>query len=137
MKHQNNKNVLVTGGAGFLGSHVADYLSDAGYSVTIYDRIESPYLKEDQKMIIGDLLDEKKLSEVSKNCFAVYHFAGIAGIEDSNNDPLSAVKSNILGTVILLNACVKNKVSRFLFASSIYVYSDHGGIYRSTKQACD
>ena len=137
MKSAKNKNVLVTGGAGFLGSHVADCLSDEGYSVIIYDRIESPYLKSDQKMIIGDLLDEKKLSKATKNCFAVYHFAGVAGIEDSNNNPLAAVKANILGTVVLLNACVQNKVSRFMFASSIYVYSDHGGIYRSTKQACE
>ena len=57
------ENVLVVGGAGFLGSHTADELSDRGYTVTILDRVTSPWLKSDQKMIVGDILDEESLKQ--------------------------------------------------------------------------
>ena len=52
--------VIVFGGSGFLGSHVADALTDAGYKVTVYDLMPSPYLRDSQQMIVGDILDQKK-----------------------------------------------------------------------------
>jgi len=58
--------VVVFGGSGFLGSHVSDVLSDAGHEVVIYDRNPSDYLMENQKMIIGDILDEKQVKETVK-----------------------------------------------------------------------
>jgi UDP-glucose 4-epimerase len=133
----NNKEILVTGGSGFLGSHAADSLTDSGFKVFILDRNQSPWLKESQEMIVGDILDDKLINEAVKNKYAVFHFAGIADIQESNEDPLNTVEYNILGTTKLLNACAKEKVSRFIFASSIYVYSNVGGFYRATKQACE
>lgn len=129
--------VVVFGGSGFLGSHVADVLSDMGYDVVIYDLKPSPYLRPNQKMVIGDILDEKKVDDVTKNATYVYNFAAIANIEEANEKPLETVKCNILGNAIILNSCVKNKVKRFVFASSIYVYSNKGSFYRVSKQASE
>jgi len=133
----NKKEILVTGGSGFLGSHVADELSNLGHKVFILDHNISPWLKESQEMIVGDILDEKLINQAVKNKNAVFHFAGIADILESNENPLDTVESNIFGTTKLLNACAKEKVSHFIFASSVYVYSDMGGFYRATKQACE
>ena len=79
-----------------------------------------------------DLLD----SLVSKSDY-VYHFASVADVAEANLDPIEAVKQNILATTYLLDSCAKANVKRFIFASSLYVYSSHGGIYRSTKQASE
>ncbi|TDI63397.1 MAG: NAD(P)-dependent oxidoreductase, partial [Alphaproteobacteria bacterium] len=58
--------ILVTGGSGFIGSHMADLLSETGYKVRIFDRRDSPYRRPEQEMIIGDLLDPEKLAEAAK-----------------------------------------------------------------------
>ena len=70
-----NKKVLVFGGSGFLGSHVSDKLSDSGYNVTIFDRFESSYLKKNQKMVVGDILDKKKVLEVVKKNGSALQYA--------------------------------------------------------------
>lgn len=132
-----SKKVVVFGGSGFLGSHVADALTDAGYEVTIYDLRPSPYLKSYQRMLVGDILDQNKIEEAVKGCGIVYNFAGIADIGEASKRPLDSVKFNILGNSIILEACRKSKIKRFVFASSLYVYSKAGSFYRSTKQACE
>lgn len=129
--------VIVFGGSGFLGSHVADALTDAGYGVIIYDLKPSPYLRSSQKMVVGNILDEKKVEEVIQECDHIYNFAGIADIDEASQKPLDSVKYNIIGNSIILEACRKAKVKRFVFASSLYVYSKTGSFYRSTKQACE
>jgi UDP-glucose 4-epimerase len=129
--------IAVFGGAGFLGSHTADALTNAGHEVTIYDVRPSIYLNDRQKMVVGNILDEKKVEEVINSCDVVYNFAGIADIEEASERPLDSVKFNILGNSIVLEACRKANIKRFVFASSLYVYSKSGSIYRSTKQACE
>lgn len=129
--------VLVTGGAGFLGSHVADALSDSGHEVAIFDITDSPYLRQDQEMIVGDILDQEAVFDAVKQKDVVYHFAGIADIDECKDRPVDTVKYNILGTVQLLEACKQNDAQRFIFASSAYVYSNSGYFYRSSKQACE
>lgn len=129
--------VVVFGGSGFLGSHVADVLTDEGYDVTIYDIRPSPYLRNAQKGIVGDILDNAKVEEAVKDSDVVYNFAGVADINDASRKPLESVKCNILGNSIILEACRKAKIKRFVFASSLYVYSKMGSFYRSTKQACE
>lgn len=128
---------VVFGGSGFLGSHVADTLSDEGYSVVIYDLKPSPYLRKDQKMVVGDILDQEKVGKAVKGAKYVYNFAGIAEIYEAAKRPVDTVKYNILGHTIVLDACAKNSVDRVLFASSIYVYGKHGSFYRLSKQACE
>lgn len=130
--------VLVTGGAGFLGSHVADVLAEKGHEVTVFDREPSPYLSGKQTMLVGDILDERTLAKAVEGQEVVYHFAGIADIDECTIRPVDTVEINVLGTVKLLEACVQSgSVRRFLFASSAYVYSDSGSFYRASKQACE
>jgi UDP-glucose 4-epimerase len=130
-------NIIVFGGAGFLGSHVADALSDAGHDVTIFDIRQSPYLKEDQKMIIGDIMDIKAVEKAVTENEVVYHLAGIADIDECSKRPVDTVRYNVLGTVIVLEASRKAGIRRFVFAGSVYVYSESGSFYRSSKQACE
>lgn len=129
--------VAVFGGAGFLGSHVADALTAAGYSVVIYDLKSSPYIQPSQKMVVGDILDLEKVKATVKDCTYVYNFAGIADIEEASQRPLESIKTNVIGNTIILEACKEAEVKRFVFASSLYVYSRSGSFYRSTKQACE
>ncbi|MCF8069386.1 MAG: NAD(P)-dependent oxidoreductase [Desulfobacterales bacterium] len=130
-------NILITGGSGFLGSHVADALSDADHEVTIFDSHKSRYLRPDQKMIIGDVLDQESLNKIVKGQDVVFHFAGIADIDECASKPVDTAKYNILGTVQLLDACRKANIKRFVFASSAYVYSVSGSFYAASKQACE
>lgn len=130
-------NILVTGGSGFLGSHVADALSDAGHNVTIFDIHPSPFLRPDQTMLTGDLMDQNATESAVQGMNAVYHLAGIADIDECKVKPLDTARINILGTVQLLEACRKAQVNRFIFASSVYVYSNFGYFYRCSKQACE
>lgn len=129
--------IIVTGGTGFLGSHVADVLSEQGHDVTIFDIRTSPYLRSDQRMVVGDILDQEKLDTLVSGQDVVYHFAGIADIDECSTRPADTAQYNILGTVKLLEAARKARVKRFVFASSSYVYSDAGYFYSSSKQACE
>ncbi len=131
------KKTIVFGGSGFLGSHVADALTDAGYDVAIYDIKPSPYIRKTQTMIVGDIMDEKAVQKAVGGRAYVYNFAGIADIDESSQRPLDSVRYNILGNSIVLDASRKSGVKRFVFASSVYVYSKSGAFYRSSKQACE
>lgn len=128
---------IVFGGSGFLGSYVAEYLSDLGHETTIFDINPSPYLRPDQKMILGDILDEKLVREAIKGQDYVYDFAGIADLDDATTRPLDTVMQNIVGTTILLEAMRETPVKRFIYASTVYVYSEKGGFYRCSKQATE
>lgn len=130
--------VLITGGAGFLGSHIADALTHAKHEVTILDRVISPYAQENQHMVVGTILDEDFIDEVFQKGFdCVYHLAALADLNEAKNKAKDTISTNILGTANLLDACVNYKVKRFVFGSSVYVYSNHGGFYRCSKQACE
>lgn len=130
--------VVVFGGAGFIGSHVCDKLSDAGYDVSIFDIQKSKYLRQDQTMITGDILDASQVQEAISGAKAIYNFAGIADIDDASSRPIDTVRYNILGNTIVLEACrLEKSVKRFVFASSMYVYSQSGAFYRASKQAAE
>ena len=129
--------VTVIGGSGFLGSHVADQLSVHGQSVRIFDRRVSPWLRSDQEMIIGDLLDLQVLDEAIKDSEVVYHFAALADLNDALDKPVDTVRINVLGTVQALDICRMYGVKRFMYASTVYVYSREGGFYRCSKQASE
>ncbi len=128
---------IVFGGSGFLGSHVADALTGAGYETTVFDIAASPYLQKSQKMITGNILDKKAVEKAVAGCDVVYNFAGMADIQEAHDKPLETIESNVLGNTMVLEACRINKVKRFVFASTIYVYSNAGSFYRSSKQACE
>lgn len=129
--------VCVVGGSGFLGSHVADQLSAAGNAVCIYDCVASRWLRPDQQMIRGDLLDVEKLTQAVAGASVVYNFAAISDLNDALDKPARTVQVNVLGTVNVLEACRVNSVRRFVCASTVYVYSREGGFYRCSKQAAE
>lgn len=131
------RRILVTGGAGFLGSHLADALQDKGFSVRIFDRRESPHLRPSQEMIVGDLQDLQSLEQAATGCEAIYHLGGLADLNRARERPLEAAQQNVIGTLHALEAGRKAGVKRFLFASTVYVYSRAGGFYRCSKQACE
>lgn len=129
--------IIVFGGSGFLGSHVADALAKSGHDVIIYDLKPSPFLMPAHKMIVGDIIDEKKVRSAIKGCEVVYNFAGIADIDQASKRPLDTIKHNVLGNAIILEACRGIRLKRYIYASSLYVYSSKGAFYRSAKQSCE
>jgi UDP-glucose 4-epimerase len=129
--------ILVTGGSGFLGSHVADQLTLNGHEVTIFDQVKSPWLKPGQKMIVGNVCSPEELYNVSKGVEVFYHLAALADLNESLEKPVKTVEVNVLGTVYALEACRKNKIKRFIYASTLYVYSQEGGFYRCSKQSAE
>ena len=130
-------NITVFGGAGFLGSHVCDKLTEAGHQVTIVDLAPSPWLKKGQTMRRENLLDEAAVAEAVAGADVVFNYAGIADIGEANRRPVDTARVNVLGNVILLEACRLAGVKRYVFASSLYVYGASGGFYRCSKQSCE
>lgn len=129
--------ITLFGGAGFLGSHVCDKLSDAGHDVTVVDLRPSPYLRPDQTMLTGNILDEELVDKAVAGADVVFNYAGIADIGEANRRPIDTARINVLGNVIALEACRKAGVKRYVFASSLYVYGKSGGFYRCSKQSCE
>jgi len=130
-----SKNILITGGSGFIGSHVADAFSDAGYNVLIFDINKSPYIKSGQKFFSGDILDPAALTKAMKDIDLVFHFAALADIDVAETKPYDTMNINIMGTVNVLEAARKAGVNKVIFASSIYVYSREGSFYKASKHA--
>jgi len=131
------KKAVVFGGSGFVGSHVADYLTDIGYQVVIYDKIESQWLREEQEMVIGNINDREKINQTVSGSDVVYNFAALADLNQALKQPVKTVSVNILGNINIIEACHKHKVERFVYASTVYVHSREGGFYRCSKQASE
>lgn len=131
------KIACVLGGSGFLGSHVADKLSDSGYRVRIFDERPSKWIRIDQEMILGNLLDQNEVDRAIHGAEVVYNFAALADLNEGLDKPLETVRLNVLGNVHVMEACRKNDVKRFVYASTVYVFSRNGGFYRCSKQASE
>ena len=129
--------IVVIGGSGFLGSHVADKLTQAGHNVTIFDKKKSEWISKKQKMVVGDVLKIDDLKKVISQSDVVYNFAAISDIDEAENKPQITANVNIIGTLNILELCKKYKIKRIMFASTIYVYSLDGNFYRCSKQAAE
>lgn len=132
-----SKQACVIGGSGFLGSHVADQLGEAGYAVTIFDRTGSRWLQPGQKMVVGDIRDLEQVRAAVAGCEVVYNFAALADLNAALDRPLDTVHINVLGAVNALEAARAAGVKRFVYASTVYVYSREGGFYRCSKQSAE
>ena len=124
--------VLVTGGAGFIGSHLVHRLLARGYSVVVLDnfrsgRIEniSEYLKDENfKLVKGDVCDRKVVRNAMEEADAVVHLAALIDVEGSVNNPMETHRVNVDGTLNVLNEAVRSGVKKLLFASSAAVYGE-------------
>ncbi len=121
------KKVLVTGGCGYIGSHVVRQLSEAGYEVVVYDNLSTGFadaLINGEKLVVGELADTERLAQLFEgNDFsAVLHFAAAIVAPESVFDPLKYYSNNTRNTLNLLQTCVKQAIPRFIFSSTAAVY---------------
>ena len=129
--------IAVIGGSGFLGSHLSDALSKKGHKVKIFDRKKSKWIKKNQKMVIGNILNLSSLKKVIKGSQIVYNFAALSDIDYAKYRPIETVKINILGTLNVLTLSKKYNVKKFIQASTIYATSEEGGFYARSKKAAE
>ncbi|MBL4889420.1 MAG: NAD-dependent epimerase/dehydratase family protein [Candidatus Lindowbacteria bacterium] len=132
-----DEKVIVFGGSGFIGSHIADALTNSGYKVSIFDKVKSPFLRDDQIMIEGDIMDRAAVNDAVKDSKYVYNFAGLADLDAARNKPVEAATLNVVGNVHVLDAAAAANVDRFIYASTVYVYSESGSFYRASKQSAE
>src|SRR4051812_13456459 len=118
--------VLVTGGAGFIGSHVVDKLREAGHKPVLYDVRPSPFHVNGNRpdTIIGSILDIEALTRAMCGCDAVMHLAAAADVGEVEKAPVASEELNSRGTLAVLEAARNAKVERVVYASTIWVYSD-------------
>ena len=131
-------NILVLGGSGFLGSYLCNRLAcNKKYKVTNFDIKKNKNIDNKVKYIKGNILNYNLLKKYISKSNIVFHFAGISDIGTASNNPIEVVKKNILSSTYILNLCVKYKIKKFIFASSIYVYSASGSFYRISKTSVE
>ncbi|WP_409487573.1 NAD-dependent epimerase/dehydratase family protein [Pseudomonas promysalinigenes] len=127
-----NAPILITGGAGFIGSHLCDALLAKGYAVRILDdlstgkrdnlQLSNPHLE----LIEGDVADAQLVQRAVAGCRAVVHLAAVASVQASVEDPVKTHQSNFIGTLNVAEAMRVHGVRRVLFASSAAVYGNNG-----------
>ena len=117
--------VLVTGGSGFIGSHVVDRLRAHGHEPVIYDLRPSPWHAAGTvDTVLGSITDREALERALHSCDAVAHLAAVADVNDVHAEPEDAERVNARGTVAVLEAARRAGVKRIVYASTIWVYSD-------------
>tara|TARA_B100000989_G_scaffold113294_1_gene83228 strand:- start:2291 stop:3283 length:993 start_codon:yes stop_codon:yes gene_type:complete len=120
-------NVLLTGGAGYIGSHVAILLIEKGHSVTIIDSLitgNKRLVPKKAKLFVCDIADKKKVSQIVKQqkFDLVMHFAGLVRVDESIKKPKKYINFNFEKTKIFLNICFNNKIDKLIFSSTASVY---------------
>ena len=127
--------VLVTGGSGFIGSHVVDVLIEKGENVRVLDIIK-PH-RSDVEYVNGSIDSINDVNKSMTNIDVVFHIAAFSNIDKVLVNPLNAIKTNIIGTANVLEAARKHDVDRVLLASSYFVQNGKGHIYTTTKIASE
>jgi len=130
LKKYDNCNVLVTGGAGFIGSHLVEKLLALGARVSVIDTMlcgnKIEHLKGNRKLSVHelDVTNTKAISPVFKDIDMVFHLAAVVGVEETQIDPLNVLNVEVIGTSNVIALAAKHKVKKFIFASSSEVYGD-------------
>lgn len=118
-------NILVTGGAGFIGSHVTKLLLDKGHTVVVLDNLSKGFkdlVDKRAKLIIGDIKDHKTTKAALQGIDTVIHMAGLIVVPESVKDPIKYTDNNVIGTVSLLDSIRDAGVKKIIFSSSACVY---------------
>lgn len=124
--------VLVTGGAGFIGSHLVEALLAKGYKVRVLDNLSTgkiSYLPMDNanlNLVIGDVADGAAVARAMADCNAVVHLAAVASVQASVDDPVATHQSNFVGTLNVCESMLKSAIKRVVFASSAAIYGNNG-----------
>lgn len=126
------KKIIFFGGSGFLGSYFCENIIKNNNDLTIID-IKKPNLKGKYKFIKADINNIKSFEKYILPGSYVFNFAGWADIETSNQNPIETQKNNIIGNSNILEVCSKKKIKKYIYASTLYVFSDFGGFYKSSK----
>jgi UDP-glucose-4-epimerase GalE len=116
--------VLVVGGAGYIGSHVAHLLRRRGYDTIVYDNLSTGHaeLAEGFELIVGNISDSAKFAQALRRVDAVMHFAAHAYVGESVVNPRKYFQNNVLDGLALLHAVLESKVRKFIFSSTCAVY---------------
>jgi len=122
--------VLVTGGAGFIGSHIAEYFAEAGHTVRILDNLATGFLRnipqyKNIEFIQGDICDSLSVEKAISDVDYVFHEAALVSVPLSCEKPTEAFRINTLGILNVLQACVKAEVNKFVTASSAAIYGNN------------
>lgn len=135
-----NKKILITGGAGFIGSHLADELISNGYQVRILDSLSPQvhglsarrpdYLHPEAELIVGDIRDSSIVKKAVQGVDAVFHFAAMVGVGQSMYEIENYTDVNNRGTAVLLEALIDNPVEKLIVASSMSIYGE--GMYTTS-----
>jgi dTDP-L-rhamnose 4-epimerase len=137
-----SRSILITGGAGFIGSHLADELLGAGYRVRALDslvpqvhehRTRPAYLDEDVELVVGDVRNREVLRKALDGIDAVVHLAAQVGVGQSMYQIAEYTSTNVLGTAVLLEELAERPVERLIVASSMSIYGE--GLYRAGRGA--
>jgi len=144
--------ILVTGGSGFIGSHVVDKLIDAGHEIVVLDHRVKPH-RDDVEFKDVDLVDYSSVLEATKGCDYIYHLGAMSNVNHVFEKPVYSVELNVTGTINVLEAARQNKCKRVFLASTVWVYTGcketyvnedspffmpgAGHIYSSSKIACE
>lgn len=123
--------ILVTGGAGFIGSNLVDALIARGYAVRVLDNLSTGKRSnlpsvDSVELIVGDVADANTVRRAVQGCRAVVHLAAVASVQASVDDPVGTHQSNLVGTLNLCEAMREAGIRRVLFASSAAVYGNNG-----------
>ena len=127
--------ILVTGGSGFIGSHIVDKLIDNDQDVKVFD-IRKPH-REDVEFIKGSITSFEELNAAMKDVEFVFHIAAFSNVDKVAETPLKAVDLNIMSTAKVLEVARNSGVKRVLYASSYFVDSGKGHLYTTTKIASE
>jgi UDP-glucose 4-epimerase len=125
-----NKNILITGGLGFIGRHLVTSLLDKGHNIIILDNLYHNQSPEDFKwihsvnFIKGDIRDLETVNNATKNIDIIFHLAALSNVRESIENPDYCYSTNVTGTYNILNSAVKNNVKKVIFSSSREVYGN-------------
>lgn len=138
LSNYKNCNILVTGGAGFIGSHLTEELVKLGANVTVLDNLSNSSVKNLTKVnrkinfIYGSITDYRTCLKASKNAKIIFHLAAETAPTKYLDNPNKCDKTNIEGTLYILQAARENKIKNFIFSSSASVYGNQNGLCQET-----